>query len=111
MALEYASLHNLKFSQIYDKYNKYPQSGEINFRVDDKQGVIDKVKNHFSPGAKRVLDFDGIRIDFDDYWFNIRPSNTEPLLRLNMEANNQDILNQHLKEVIDFLTSLGAKQE
>ncbi len=111
LALEYASLHNLKFSQIYNKYNKYPQSGEINFRVDDKQGVINKVKNHFSQGAKRVLDFDGIRIDFDDYWFNIRPSNTEPLLRLNMEANNQDILNQHLKEVIDFLTSLGAKQE
>ncbi|NOY15129.1 MAG: phosphomannomutase/phosphoglucomutase [bacterium] len=110
LALEYASLHKLKFSQIYDKYNKYPQSGEINFEVDDKQAVIKKVKDHFGSSASQILDFDGIRLDYDDYWFNIRPSNTEPLLRLNMEANDQELLQKHLEEVVSFLESLGAQR-
>ncbi len=110
LALEYASLHNLKFSQIYDRYNKYPQSGEINFTVDDKQGMIQAVKDKFGAEANQVLDFDGVRADFDDWWFNVRASNTEPLLRLNLEADTQEILDKQLKQIIAFLESRGAKR-
>ncbi len=110
LALEYASLSGLSFAQLYDKYAKYPQSGEINFRVDDKKKVIEDIKNHFSSNAKRVLDFDGVRLDYDDYWFNVRASNTQPLLRLNMEADNEEILKQHLAEVLDFLEKEEAER-
>ncbi len=110
LALEYVSLTGLSFAQLYDKYNKYPQSGEINFRVDDKKKVIKNIKDYFSSNAKRILDFDGVRLDYDDYWFNVRASNTQPLLRLNMEADNEEILKQHLEEVLNFLEKEGAKR-
>ncbi len=108
LILESASQSGLKFSDIYDKYDKYPQSGEINFKVKDKQKLIDEVKKAFQVGAKRVLDFDGVRLDFDNYWFNVRASNTQPLLRLNMEADNKKILDQRLGQIISFLNSRGA---
>ncbi len=110
LALEYASQQGVSFSYLYDKYNKYPQSGEINFKVDDKKGLIKKVADHFSSQAKQVLDFDGVRLDFDKYWFNIRASNTQPLLRLNMEADDPQTLQVHLAEVLQFLEDNGARR-
>ena len=66
------------------RYKRYSQSGEINFQVEDKDAKIRELAEHYKKGQIDYLD--GITIDFGDWWFNVRKSNTEPLLRLNLEA-------------------------
>ena len=82
------------FSQIIDTIKKYANSGEINFRVEKKREAMDAVKKAVTekekPGA--FFDFDGYRVEFSDWWFNIRPSNTEPYLRLLVEAKTEELL-------------------
>ena len=84
---------------------KYDNSGEINFRVEDKQGAMDAVKEHFT--AKETptafMDFDGYRIEFPDWWLNIRPSNTEPYLRFLCEASSEELLHQKVEKTRDLL--------
>lgn len=83
-------------SSRIDQMTHYRNSGEINFRVEDKKGAMDAVKAFFeqdeSPSA--VMDFDGYRLEFPKWWFNIRPSNTEPYLRLIIEAVNDELLSE-----------------
>ena len=89
-------------SDAVGPYRKYPQSGELNFENDDKQGTMDKLKEKYSPDASEILELDGVTIDCFDtkgWWANIRASNTEPLLRLNMEAKDRATLDQMLDEI------------
>lgn len=79
----------------------YSASGEINFEVDDPQASIDRVESLF-PDA-RVDHLDGLTVDLGDSWFNIRPSNTEPLLRLNAEARDPDSVADIVKHVEKIL--------
>ena len=82
-------------------FRKYPQSGEINFKNDDKPGTLDDLKKTYGPKGS-VLELDGVTIDCWDregYWFNVRASNTEPLLRLNAEAKDQATLDRLLSEL------------
>jgi phosphomannomutase len=65
-------------------------TGEINFKVADKDALISRLKQTYKDGRLDTLD--GITIEYDDWWFNVRPSNTEPYLRLNLEANTPDLL-------------------
>lgn len=74
-------------------------SGEINFTVTDRDGVIARLREHFSVRAKEVSGLDGLLFDMGDWWFNIRPSNTEPILRLNAEAATRAELDEHLAEI------------
>lgn len=78
---------NKKLSEIIAPLKKYSHSGEINFHVEDKAGAIARVKDRFKDG--KITELDGLSIEYPDYWFNIRMSNTEPLLRLNLEAKNK----------------------
>jgi phosphomannomutase len=81
-------------------FRKYPQSGEINFIAEDKQGIIDGLKADH-PDAE-IIELDGVTIDcFDSkgWWFNVRASNTEPLLRLNAEAKDQATLDKLLADL------------
>jgi len=84
---------------------KYANSGEINFTISDKQKAIQEVVEHFTKKEKvvNIYDFDGYRIEFDDWWFNIRPSNTEPYLRLIVEARDKILLSQKLNEFSSIL--------
>lgn len=88
----------ISVSQLIKKIKQYANSGEINFTIQDKAGAMEAVKEHFcaqeTPSV--VMDFDGYRIEFADWWFNIRPSNTEPYLRLLMEARNEALLQEKL---------------
>jgi uncharacterized protein YbaR (Trm112 family) len=68
------------------EYESYAQSGEINFEVEDKAGAIEAIAGAFSGEMDRL---DGLTVDMGDRWFNVRPSNTEPVLRLNVEAPTQ----------------------
>src|SRR5437868_2944881 len=85
MVLELLSIASEPLSQLRKEFERYAQSGEINTRVDDPNAVIDRVARAFSGrGSENRLD--GLTVEFDDWRFKLRPSNTEPLLRLNLEA-------------------------
>ncbi|OQX80866.1 MAG: phosphoglucomutase [Bacteroidetes bacterium 4484_249] len=88
----------ISFSGLIKKIKKYANSGEINFKIEQKNKAMNAVKNFFLQKEKPVAyyDFDGYRIEFENWWFNIRPSNTEPYLRLLVEAANSEILNKKL---------------
>ena len=101
----------ISFSQLIGRIAGYENSGEINFRVEDKKGAMDAIRDHFTALQKptAMMDFDGYRVEFSDWWFNIRPSNTEPYLRFICEATSAELLEKRIEEVKDILfTRFGA---
>jgi len=88
------------FSGMIDELTHYKNSGEINFKVEDKKGAMEAVKAHFEASEKptAVMDFDGYRLEFPKWWFNIRPSNTEPYLRFICEATTDELLQAKIAE-------------
>ncbi len=81
------------FSEVAAPLRRYAKSSEINFEVEDKDGTMEALVERYATRGGGALDrLDGIRIDFDDWWFNVRPSNTEPLLRLVLEATTPEEL-------------------
>ena len=95
----------ISFSEEIDSLTKYQNSGEINFRVEDKAGAMEAVKAHFEAAEKpeKVMDFDGYRLEFPKWWFNIRPSNTEPYLRFICEATSKDLLESKIAETTEII--------
>ena len=83
----------ISFSDLIKNITKYANSGEINYRIEEKTKAMDAVKTNFMDIENPVAyyDFDGYRIEFENWWFNIRPSNTEPYLRLLVEADNKTL--------------------
>jgi phosphomannomutase len=96
---------NITVSQLIGKIVKYANSGEINFKIQDKQAVMNRIKNYFSnlETPLTFYDFDGYRLEFKTWWFNIRPSNTEPYLRFIAEAETQAILDEKINTVTHLL--------
>ena len=102
----------ISLSQLIGKIEKYHNSGEINFRVEDKKGAMDAVRDYFVEQEKPVayMDFDGYRVEFSDWWFNIRPSNTEPYLRFLCEATSLDLLEEKVAQVRRIIeTQFGGR--
>ncbi|MBQ2108814.1 MAG: phosphomannomutase/phosphoglucomutase, partial [Bacteroidales bacterium] len=98
-------------SEAIAEIAKYENSGEINYRVEDKKGAMDAVCSHFKAQEKPTaeMDFDGFRIEFPQWWFNIRPSNTEPYLRFLCEASSKELLEKKIAETDEILkTKFGA---
>lgn len=95
----------IPFSKLIDKIKVYHNSGEINFTLDRKQEAMEALKDHFSKQEKvlQLLDFDGYRLEFHDWWFNVRPSNTEPYLRLIVEAKVAPLLDLKIKEITEII--------
>lgn len=93
-------------SQLRKPFDRYADSGEINTQVGDPAAVIDAVAAHFAdaePGAAQDR-LDGLTVDLGDWWFNLRPSNTEPLLRLNLEARTRDECDARTSELLHLIT-------
>jgi phosphomannomutase len=84
-------------SELRTPYERYAQSGEINTRVADPLAVIERVAAAYQDAEQDRLD--GLTVDLGAWWFNLRPSNTEPLLRLNLEARTAEEVAQHVAEV------------
>lgn len=103
--LELVSVEDKPLSELYQSLDHWVRSGEINTRVSDVQGKLHALEEHFGKQATSVDHLDGITLDFGDWWFNVRPSNTEPLLRLNIEANNRELLEEKRGEVLAFIRS------
>ncbi len=88
-------------SELLSPMKRYAQSGEINFRVADKAEKMEQLAKEFSDG--RIDRLDGVTVEYDDWWFNVRPSNTEPLLRLNLEAPDRNSLRGRLRQLKKIL--------
>ena len=80
---------------------KYFQSGEINSEVHDKDAKIKELADKYKSG--KISWLDGLTIEFIDYWFNVRASNTEPFLRLNLEANTKKLMEEKRDEVLKVI--------
>ncbi|MFH0894799.1 MAG: phosphomannomutase/phosphoglucomutase [Bacteroidota bacterium] len=91
----------ISVSQAISKIRVYENSGEINFKISQKKEAMDAVKNFFEQKEKpsAFFDFDGYRVEYPDWWFNIRPSNTEPYLRLLVEAKSKELLDTRVGEI------------
>ncbi len=102
----------ISLSQLIARIEKYQNSGEINFKLEDKKGAMDAVRDYFMNTEKSTayMDFDGYRVEFPDWWFNIRPSNTEPYLRFLCEATSKELLDEKVGKIREILkTQFGAE--
>ena len=92
-------------SSIVREISGYHNSGEINFKLSRKQEAMDAVRDYYRnlQQPDRYLDFDGYRLDYPDWWFNIRPSNTEPYLRFLAEAKSKERLDQLVGKVTEII--------
>jgi len=100
------------FSSLIDTIDVYSNSGEINFRIEDKESAMNRVRDYFTGIEKPIAfyDFDGYRIEFPQWWFSIRPSNTEPYLRLVTEAETPELLNEKLKIIRELIKKAGGHE-
>ena len=98
VVLEALSEHSAGLADLVSTLDRYAASGEINTKVPDTAAVIDKVAGAFAAAEQDRMD--GLTVDLGDWWFNLRPSNTEPLLRLNLEARTQAEVDLRVQEVL-----------
>ncbi len=102
MVLEALSAHDGPMSDLVSPLDRYAASGEINTTVEDPSAVIEHVASTYPDADQDRLD--GLTVDFGDWWFNLRASNTEPLLRLNIEAATSNDVDARIIEVRSLLT-------
>ena len=100
-----AQRRGVTLSELVKPIDRYANTGELNFRIEDKAGTMERLRKHFvsKTEPEALYDFDGYRIEYRDWWFNVRPSNTEPYLRLIVEARTQDLLASRLSEIEKIL--------
>jgi phosphomannomutase len=101
VALGELSAADRPLSEVLAPFRKYFDSGEINSRVDDQAGRIERIASSLSDGAQDRLD--GLTVEYQDWWCNVRASNTEPLLRLNVEARTPELLAEKTAMVLDLI--------
>jgi len=99
--MEILSKEKKALSELIQPFKKYWQSGEINFEVKNKENKICEIEKQYSDG--RISRLDGLSVDFKDWWFNIRPSNTEDLLRLVVEAETEGLMKEKVKEITKII--------
>ncbi len=110
MVLSLLSTEGVKLSALVDELDVYPSSGEINFEVEDADGIQNELKMKHTD-AHEIDELDGVSIWYKDWWCNIRASKTEPLLRLNIEADTKELLKSKTEELIGAIESLGGKRK
>jgi phosphomannomutase len=104
--LELVSRSRVSLSELLRPFReRYHISGEINSTVTDVPLRLQELKERYAPSANRVSHLDGISFEFDDWHFNVRPSNTEPLLRLNLEALSEETMERRRDEVLSVIRS------
>jgi phosphomannomutase len=103
LVLEAMSLSEQPLSGVMEPYRRYHDSGEINSEVADQEAAIRELTRAHADGELDRLD--GLTVSYEDWWFNIRPSNTEPLLRLNLEARTSELMEARRDEVLARIRS------
>jgi len=101
--LQDLSESRLSLSEYAEPFKKYFNSGEINFELNDKEEVINKIKIAYGDGT--INELDGLSVEYPDWWFNVRLSHTEPFLRLIVEARTQELMEQKVVELTGLISS------
>ena len=92
-------------SELLAPTHPYVRSWEINSQVEDQEGKLEEVEKHYAAREGAKIDhLDGLTVDFGGWWFNLRPSNTEPLLRLNIEAEEREVMERERDEILQMLS-------
>lgn len=99
--LQVISQSGKRVSELVAELSPYAKGAEINFEIEDKEKIIEEVKKKYSDGKQDFLD--GLTVEYDNWWFNLRPSQTEPFLRLTLEADTEELLEEKKKELTDFI--------
>ena len=110
VVLEAISKAGVPLSELRVPFERYFDSGELNTEVPDPAAVVGEVADIYRGEGAGIDDLDGITVDLGDWWFNLRPSNTEPLLRLNLEAKSAPELDRHLDEVLGLIHRLAESR-
>jgi phosphomannomutase len=100
------SVAGVPMSDLLRPFRRYRASGEINSDCADQAGTIERIARAFADGRQDRTD--GLTVEFEDWWFNVRPSNTEPLLRLNVEARTQGLLDEKIPSILALIRSEGG---
>ena len=108
VVLELMSRSDRPLSELLEPYRRYADSGEINTEVPDPAAAVEAVAAHEAAAGVDVDRLDGLTVDHGDWWYNLRPSNTEPLLRLNVEARTEDDCRQRVAEVLDLVARTSS---
>ncbi|HEY0753632.1 MAG TPA: phosphomannomutase/phosphoglucomutase [Ktedonobacteraceae bacterium] len=103
MTLELVSTGGKPLSQMLQPLDHWVRSGEYNSTVADTKSKLAALEEHYGKSAQAVDHLDGVTFDFGTWWFNVRPSNTEPLLRLNIEARTRELMTEKRDEVLAFI--------
>ncbi len=104
ITLEYLKDENFRFSNFISKYMKYYKKKEINLEVVNSDNVLDSIKENFKENL--ILELDGLSFNFDSYWFNIRKSNTEPVLKINIEGISKKIVDLEFEKLKNLIMSI-----
>jgi len=99
--LEIISKSGKSLSQLIKPFKKYFQSGEIKFRLKEKKEILDKLEKKYKKG--KIVKVDGLRVDFKNWWFLIRPSQTEPVLKLSIEAKTKELIKKKKRELLSLI--------
>jgi phosphomannomutase len=110
VVLEVLSRAGQPLSQLRKPFERYADSGEINTRVDDPKAVVERVVETYRAEGAEIDFLDGLTADFASWWFNLRPSNTEPLLRLNVEAPDAAQCAARVAEVLALVRGAGGTE-
>jgi phosphomannomutase len=93
-------------SELLSPIDPYVRSGEINSEVEDQSATLEKVEEYYAERDSPNIDhLDGLTVDYGEWWFNLRPSNTEPLLRLNIEASDRETMEKKRDELLSLIRS------
>ena len=106
LALGELSSAGVPLSELLGPFRRYMASGEINSVVDDQGGRIEAIAGRFAQGRQDRMD--GLTVEFPDWWANVRASNTEPLLRLNVEARTQELLDERTAQLLALIRGEGT---
>ena len=111
MVLELLSKSDLPLSEMLRPYERYADSGEINTEVADPAATVAAIAEAERAAGAAVDLLDGVTVERDDWWYNVRPSNTEPLLRLNVEARTPELCAAHVAEVQRLIVAHAAPEK
>ncbi len=110
LVLELMSRSGQPLSEMLRPFKRYVDSGEINSEVEDPVAAVEAVASHVEATGGTADRLDGLTVDHGSWWYNLRPSNTEPLLRLNVEAADEDACKERVVEVLDLVASLTTAE-
>jgi phosphomannomutase len=105
IVLEMLSESGGKMSELIREFQTYHKIEETNLKVENAAAMLEKLHARF--GANLTQKFDGATFDFGDWWFNVRPSNTEPVLRLNLEAKTRKVMEEKVGEILQLIREIG----